>query len=149
MSLKLRNNCWLSYTQFQNASSSSASSSSRNSGCCINSEKDYLQVATTTNNKGKHISLSTQSGNFWIYPYNWGCTYAKVIIVLAEGLDTFRPGPTAGGRMIPPDNMSFAKRILVAWMTETWSQKGCDHFGWSSQQCVRGIILDESVHDWE
>jgi hypothetical protein len=45
---------------------------------------------------------------------NWGCAYANGIVVLAEGLDMFRPGDiTTAGRMIPLDNLFFAK---ILWM---------------------------------
>jgi hypothetical protein len=46
--------------------------------------------------------------------YNWQCAYANRIVVLAEGLDVFRLWAiVTGGRMIPSDNFSFAKRTSV------------------------------------
>jgi hypothetical protein len=40
------------------------------------------------------------------------------VVVLAEGLDVFRPGASAtGGNMNPTDNLSFTKRTLVGWMS--------------------------------
>jgi hypothetical protein len=47
----------------------------------------------------------------------WEYAYAKVFVVLAEGLDMFRLRANAtGGRIIPPGNSTFTKRTSVECM---------------------------------
>jgi hypothetical protein len=58
------------------------------------------------------------------------CRYAEVLLVLDEGLDMFRLGNTAfDGNMNPSDNPSFAKIILVGWMSGRLPQTGWNRFG--------------------
>jgi hypothetical protein len=60
----------------------------------------------------------------------------------------FRLRPfSTGGRMIRSGNLSFAKRTSVGWMSASWTQKCCDHFGWRPLR-LGVIILDEGLHDW-
>jgi hypothetical protein len=41
--------------------------------------------------------------------YNWDCAYSSRIVILAEGIDTFKLGPiTTAGRIIPSNNLFFA-----------------------------------------
>jgi hypothetical protein len=52
--------------------------------------------------------------------YNWGCAYAKGIVVLAEDVDVFRLGVIdTSGRMISSGNLSFEKRTSGGWMSGT------------------------------
>jgi hypothetical protein len=49
-----------------------------------------------------------------------GYAYANGIDIFDKGLDTFRiEAIETGGRMIPSGNLSFTKRILVGWMSES------------------------------
>jgi hypothetical protein len=58
------------------------------------------------------------NGKQCLINYNWGCAHAIRIVVLAEGLDTFRLMATnTGGSMISSDNLSFVKRTLVGGMS--------------------------------
>jgi hypothetical protein len=51
---------------------------------------------------------------------NWRYKYAKRFVVLVEVFDTFKAGAIATGRrMIHSGNLSFTKRTLAGWMSES------------------------------
>jgi len=70
ISLKCRNNCWLSYMWFQKASSSSASSSGRNTGPIALTQKVTVMWGRglwPATKFGVFISLLNHPRNFWIH----------------------------------------------------------------------------------
>jgi hypothetical protein len=57
--------------------------------------------------------------------------YADEKVISSQGLDFFRIGViAAGGRMVPSGSLSFAKNIVVGWMSKSLkTQKVWDHSG--------------------
>jgi hypothetical protein len=66
---------------------------------------------------------------------NWEFGYTNKFVALAERLDIFRLEAIAtNGRMIP----SFTERTSVGWISDSWTQKEWDCFGWRSLQLGKG-----------
>jgi hypothetical protein len=59
-----------------------------------------------------------------------------------------------GGSIIPPGNLSFAKRTLTGWKSGSWTQKVWDRFGWRpphlglGRLCPIGIIPTHLRYNW-
>jgi hypothetical protein len=57
--------------------------------------------------------------------YNWGNAYVNGCVVLAEGLDMYRPLAIATEeKMNPLGKLSFTKITLVVWISGCFTQKG-------------------------
>jgi hypothetical protein len=50
--------------------------------------------------------------------------------------------------IVPSGNVSFAKRILVGWLSGGWTQKCLDRFGWWPLRLRGEITSAEGLHDW-
>jgi hypothetical protein len=68
---------------------------------------------------------------------------------LAKDLDMFRLGAIATrGRMIPSDNLSFAKKNFVGLDVWEFNQEGLGSFWLKTSATLGGDTLTEGLNDW-